>query len=58
MNEYYQLKREWLEQQLEIKKGQLADNMENNKLTQHYKELKQSWMEQQKEWQSLIHQYA
>jgi stearoyl-CoA desaturase (delta-9 desaturase) len=58
MNEYYQLKKEWLELNLEIKKGQLAENMENNKLAQRYKELKQSWMKQQKEWQSLIHQYA
>jgi len=54
MNEFYQLKKEWVEST----KDQLIENVEKSQLNQRYKVLKQSWSEQQKNWHFMIEQYA
>lgn len=54
MNEFYQLKKEWLE----IKADQLIESVERSQVNSRYKSIKQSWSEQQKSWQLMIHQYA
>jgi len=54
MNEYYELKKHWLE----AKKCQLIESVEKSQLNINYKELKQSLELQQKHWQSMVLQYA
>jgi len=54
MNEYYELKKHWLE----AKKCELIENVEKSQLNMKYKELKQSLELQQKNWQSMVLQYT
>lgn len=54
MNEYYNVKKQWLE----FKRDQLVENVEKSQLNQQYNDLKASFLEQQKCWQSMIHQFA
>lgn len=54
MNEFYCLKKEWVEST----KNQLLENVEHSTINQRYKEIKQSLYEQQKSWQFAILQYT
>ncbi|NNJ72094.1 MAG: acyl-CoA desaturase, partial [Enterobacterales bacterium] len=54
MNEYYTVKKQWLE----VKKGQVIENIEKSQLNARYLELKESWEIQQQRWQMTILQYA
>ena len=47
MNEYYTVKRDWVE----LKKAQVKENIESSQLNVRYLELKEAWELQQKRWQ-------
>ena len=54
MNEFYQVKKEWLE----IKKCEFHKNLENHPVALHYGELKEKFKKQQESWLGLVHQFA
>jgi len=54
MSAFYQVKKEWVE----IKRNELAANVDASRLYKNYRELRDGWFEQQKSWRMLVHQYA
>jgi stearoyl-CoA desaturase (delta-9 desaturase) len=54
MNEYYTVKRQWLE----ARRDEMVENFDKTQLNTRYLELKRMWEFQQKRWQLTVMQYA